>query len=429
MNTATDTTKMPPTGAPSPQRVIVIGAGIVGVCTGLFLQRAGHSVTIIDPKPPGRGTSFGNAGSLAVGNVYPVSTPGVWKKVPGMLINPAGPLNIRWSYMPRMLPWLARFLAAGTPARVERVSKEISALTKDAVASHNLLLSEFGITNIVKPVGWLKAFGSQQSFEASQAIRDIQVRRGVKVEVLNEDEIRQLEPGLAHGFTHGAFEPENGFVTSPVMLTDAYAEAFVARGGQFARERVTRFEFEGEKPIRAVTDLGMRDADIFVICAGAWSDRLAAMLGTQVSLDTERGYHLNLDVDSGPGLRRPVVIEDHGFVLAPMRDGMRLTSGVEFAGLDAAPDFRRIYKMLPLAKTALPGLGNTITREWMGHRPSMPDSKPVIGRSPVIANVFFAFGHGHLGLTLSARTGQLIEKLVSGRVSDIDLGPYRPDRF
>ena len=416
-------------GEPGPKQVIVIGAGIVGVCAGLFLQRGGHSVTIIDPKPPGRGTSFGNTGSLAIGNVYPISMPDTWKQVPGMLMNPAAPLSLRWSYLPRMLPWLARFLAAGTPGRVERISQEIRAITKDAVAAHDLLLSEFGITDIVKPVGWLKVFGSRRSFEASASTRDIQTRNGVRIEILNEDEIRQLEPGLAHDFTHGAFEPDNGFVTSPAMLTDAYAEAFVKRGGRLVQERVTRFEFDGTKPVRAVTDLGMWSAESFVICAGAWSDRLTAMLGTEVPLDTERGYHLNLGVDEGPGLRRPVVFGDHGFVLAPMRDGMRLTSGVEFAGVDADPDFRRIYNMLPLAKAALPGLGSTVSREWLGHRPSMPDSKPVIGRSPAQGNVFFAFGHGHLGLTMSARTGQLVDDLVSGRAPDLDLSPYRLERF
>jgi D-amino-acid dehydrogenase len=412
-----------------PRRIIVIGAGIVGVCTGLFLQRAGHSVTIIDPKQPGRGTSFGNAGSLAVGNVYPVSMPDTWKQVPGMLFNPAAPLNLRWSHLPRMLPWMVRFLAAGMPGRVERISKEIRAITKDAVAAHDLLLTEFGITDIVKPVGWLKVYGSRRSFDASASTRAIQTRRDVKIEILNSDEIRQLEPGLAHGFTHGAFEPDTSFVTSPAMLTDAYAEAFVGRGGRFLQERVTRFEFDDAKPVRAVTDLGVRDADTFVVCAGAWSDRLTAMLGTRVPLDTERGYHLNLNVEDGPGLRRPVVFGDHGFVLAPMKDGMRLTSGVEFAGVDAAPDFRRIYNMLPMAKSMLPGLGSDVTREWLGHRPSLPDSKPVIARSPTLDNVFFAFGHGHLGLTMAARTGQLVDDLVSGSASDIDLSPYRATRF
>lgn len=411
------------------KRVIIVGAGIVGVCVGLTLQRSGHAVTIIDPKPPGRATSFGNAGSIAAGNVYPVSMPGTWKQVPAMLMNPAAPLNLRWSYLPRMLPWLTRFLAAGTPDRVERIASEIREITKDAVAAHDQLMAASGITDIVKPVGWLKVYGSQRGFDASAETRAIQTRNGVRLEILNEDEVRQLEPGLAHRFTHGVFEPDNGFVTSPAMLTDAYAEAFARRGGQFVQERVTRFDFDGARPVRAVTDLGIWPADAFVICAGAWSKHLARMLGADVPLDTERGYHLNLNLESGPGLRRPVVIGEQGFVLAPMRDGMRLTSGVEFAGLDAPPSFKRIKNMLPLAKAALPGLGSEISREWLGYRPSIPDSKPVIGGSPRLDNVFFAFGHGHLGLTMAARTGQLVDDLVNNRQSSINLEPYRVDRF
>jgi len=286
-----------------PKRVIVIGAGIVGVCVGLTLQRSGHAVTIIDPKPPGRATSFGNAGSIAAGNVYPVSMPGTWKQVPAMLMNPAAPLNLRWSYLPRMLPWLTRFLAAGTPGRVERIASEIREITKDAVSAHDQLMAASGITDIVKPVGWLKLFSSQRGFDASAETRAIQAQNGVRLEILNEDEIRQLEPGLAHGFTHGVFEPDNGFVTSPAMLTDAYAETFVRRGGQFVRERVTRFDFDGARPVRAVTDLGIWPADDFVICAGAWSKNLARMLGADVPLDTERGYHLNLNLESGPATR------------------------------------------------------------------------------------------------------------------------------
>lgn len=412
-----------------PRRIIVVGAGIGGVCAGLTLQRSGHSVTILDPKAPGRGTSFGNAGVLAVGNVYPVSMPDTWKKVPGMLVDPAAPFRMRWAYLPKMLPWLTRFLLAGRPGRIGAIASEIRAITKDAVAAHERLMAECGITDIVKPVGWLKVYKSKRSFDASARLREIQASNGVRLEILNQDEIRQLEPGLAPAFSHGTFEPDNSFVTSPAMLTDAYAEAFVKHGGTFGQEQVTRFEFEDGRPVRAVTDLGMREADAFVICAGARSDRLAAMLGTTVSLDTERGYHLNLNVESGPGLRRPVVVEDHGFVLAPMRDGLRLTSGVEFAGLNAPPDFRRIRNMLPYAQDALPGLGNAISREWLGFRPSTPDSKPVIGKSPVFENVFFAFGHGHLGLTMAARTAQLVDDLVSGRASEIDLRPYAADRF
>jgi D-amino-acid dehydrogenase len=414
---------------PQSKRVIVIGAGIVGLCTGLFLQRSGHSVTIVDPKQPGRSTSFGNAGTIAVGSVYPVSSPGTWKRVPGMLFDPAAALKLRWSYLPKMTPWLLRFLASGMTSKVEQISGELALLNRDAVSAHEVLLKAYDINDIVKPTGWLKVYSTKAAFDTGAAERAVQTRLGFKVEIMGEDEIRQLEPGLAHKFRHGSFHPENAFVTSPAKLSDAYAEAFMKLGGVVLTERVTRFEFDDARPVRAVTDLGMHGADIFVICAGAWSNRLTQMLGTDVPLDTERGYHLNLNVEAGPGLRRPTVIGEQGFVLAPMQDGMRLTSGVELAGVDAPPDFQRIYKMLPHAKAALPGLGDEVTREWIGYRPSMPDSKPVIGRSPKFNNVFFGFGHGHIGLTLSARTGQLIDDLVSGRDLNIDLSPFRAERF
>lgn len=411
------------------RRVVVVGAGIVGVCAGLTLRQEGHEVTVLDPRTPGRATSFGNAGVISVGSVWPVSTPGAWRKVPRMLADPAAPLRIRWPYLPRMAPWLARFLAAGTPARAERLSKEIHALTRDALTAHNDLMRAHRIEGIVKPVGWLKVYRTEAGFREAAEERDAQIRRGLKVEFLGPDEIRQLEPGLARTFVRAAFLPENGFATEPAALTDAYAGALVRLGGRILPERVVRFEFGDRGPVRAVTDLGMHDADAFVVCAGAWSGPLARMLGTPVPLDTERGYHLNLPLESGPGLRRPVLVGEGNFVLAPMRDGMRLTSGVEFAGLDAPPDFRRIRNMLPLAREALPGLGAEPTREWLGFRPSLPDSKPVLGRSPRFDNVFFGFGHGHIGLTLSARTGRLIADLVAGRTPDIDLSPYRANRF
>ncbi len=411
------------------KQVVVIGAGIVGVCTGLFLQREGHKVTIIDPKPPGRSTSFGNSGVIAVGNVYPISTPGNWKQIPKMLTDPISPLNLRWSYLPKMMPWLLRFLASGTANKVNQISHEIAALNKDAVAAHNILLKVFRIDGIVKPTGWLKVYSTSEAFSRAAADREMQSRLGFKVELLDQDEIRQLEPGLAHNFAFGSFHPQNAFVTNPAKLTDRYAEAFLELGGNIQTEKVIRIDFENEKPIRAITDLGMYKADEFVVCAGAWSDKITKMFGTKIPLDTERGYHLNLQIESGPGLRRPTIIGDQGFVLAPMEDGLRLTTGVEFAGRDAPPDFRRIYKMLPFAKRALPGLGDEVTREWLGFRPSMPDSKPIIGRSPNFRNVYFAFGHGHIGLTLSARTGQIVNELISGRDPKIDLHPYRPNRF
>lgn len=414
---------------PAPRTVLVIGAGVVGTATALALQMEGHSVTVLDPKAPGTGTSFGNAGSIAVGAAYPTGSPGNWKQIPKMLTDKVSPLRIRASYLPRMLPWLLRFLEASRPRRVETIANELWSITRTAGDAHLALMKANGIEGIVKPLGWLKVYTGQASFDRTLEERTLIKRIGVNVQELNQDELRQLEPALAKHFTHGAFQPDNLFVTSPLKLTEAYAEAFVRLGGRFLAERVTRFEFDGGRVSRVVTDLGMHACDAVVICAGAWSGRVTEQLGLSVPLDTERGYHLNLAMEEGPGLTRPTVVGDHGFVLAPMQDGIRLTSGVEFAGLDAPPDFRRIYGMVPLAQKALPGLGAKVTREWLGFRPSTPDSKPVIGTAPGLANVYLGFGHAHIGLTLAAQTARLIADLVAGRTPAIDLAPFRADRF
>lgn len=412
-----------------PKKIVVVGAGIVGVSTGLHLQREGHSVTLIDPTPPGRGTSFGNAGSIAMGAVYPTGSPGNWKQVPSMLMDPMSPLNIRWSYLPKAARWFWHFLEASRSSRVEEISKHLWALSRDAMAAHRRLIDFTKAHDIVRPVGWLKVYSSQQSFERTAAERAVMARRGVNFDILTADEIRQLEPGLSPRFTHAYHQPDNGFVSQPIKLTEAYFAKFRELGGIWEAERVRRFTTGPGGIETVVTDLGVHACDAVVVCAGARSAEVLRMLGRSFPLDTERGYHLNLDVQAGPELRRPTVIGDYGFVLAPMQDGLRLTTGAEFAGVDAPPDFRRIYRMLELAKDALPGLQVEVTREWLGFRPSTPDSVPVIGRSPDHANVYLGFGHGHIGLTLAARTGELIADLVAGRAPGIDMTPYRVERY
>lgn len=412
-----------------PKRIVVVGAGIVGVATGLHLQREGHSVTLVDPTPPGRGTSFGNAGSIAIGSVYPTGSPGNWKQVPKMLTDPMSPLRIKWSHVLKAARWFWHFLEASRESRVEEISHHLWALSKDAMTSHRKLIELTRAHDIVRPVGWLKVYSSQQSLDRTKHEREVMTRRGVRFDVLSADEIRQLEPGLSPRFTHGYHQPDNGFVSQPIKLTEAYFAKFQELGGKWVAEKVRRFAMGANGVEKVVTDLAMHPCDAVVVCAGARSHEIVAMLGRRFPLDTERGYHLNLNVLEGPELRRATVIGDHGFVLAPMQDGLRLTTGAEFAGVDAPPDFRRIYRMLELAHQALPGLKAEVTREWLGFRPSTPDSVPVIGRSPDHGNVFFGFGHGHIGLTLAARTGELVSDLIAGRDPGIDLTPYRIDRY
>jgi D-amino-acid dehydrogenase len=408
--------------------VAVVGAGIVGVSCALHLQRDEHNVTLLDPRAPGTATSFGNAGGIVTGAVVPNSTPALWRDIPRMLFDQDSAVRVRWRYLPQLAPWLIRFLLAGRHTRVEAIADALLPLVTRAYDAHRELVALSNAEDIVRPVGWLKVYETEAGFAGTRYDRDIMQARGIRLDVLGPDEIGQLEPGLARRYAKGLFQPDSAFVASPYRLVQAYAAQFQRLGGSLVQERV-----RGVQPrdggVRLDCELGFRDFDAVVIAAGAWSKELAGQVGDRVMLDTERGYHLNIDPGGAGQLRRPVVFPERGFVLAPMLDGIRLTSGVELAGLNAAPDFSRIRRLLPAAREALPGLSDRVTREWLGYRPSTPDSLPVIGRSPRNRAVFYAFGHQHLGLTLGAVTGRLIAGLLAGGQPELDLAPYRADRF
>ncbi|MCK6449693.1 MAG: FAD-binding oxidoreductase [Alphaproteobacteria bacterium] len=408
--------------------IAVIGAGIVGLATALTLQQDGHRVTLIDQRDPGMGTSFGNAGAIVTGAVAPVASPGLWRKLPKMLTNPDSYLSVRWSYLPRLMPWLWQFFRAGTPENVERIARELAPLVFPAYEAHQALMRRHGIEGIVRQVGWLKIY-DQAGFDATSDDRALLRRHGVRFDELDADELRQLEPGLNRRYTHAIFQPGSAFASTPLKLSQAYAEAIRRGGGSFKKQTVQGIEIGADGRPVVVTEAGRAACDRVVVAAGAWSKNLAAMLGARVPLDTERGYHLYLERKSGPGVGRPTLVGDHGFVLAPMADGVRLTFGVELAGVDAPPDFRRIRRMVPRAQDVLPGLSGEPQREWLGYRPSLPDSKPVIGPSPRSERVTFAFGHGHLGLTLSAVTGRCVADLVAKRKPAIPLEPFAATRF
>ena len=409
-------------------RIAVIGAGIVGVSCALHLQRDGHDVTLIDPRAPGTATSFGNAGAIVTGAVVPLSTQGLWRDMPRILFDRDSAVRLRWRYLLRLTPWLIRFLLAGRPARVGAIADALQPLVSRAYDAHREMITWSAADGLVRPVGWLKVYETEAAFAATRDDRELMLARGVRLEILGPDDIRQLEPSLARRYVKGLFEPGCGFVASPYKLVQAHAAQFQSLGGSIAQERV-----RGVQPmdggVRLDCELGFRDFVAVVVAAGAWSKELARQVGDRVMLDTERGYHLNLEPGEAGELRRPVVFAERGFVLAPMLDGIRLTSGVELAGLHAPPDFSRIRRLVPAAREALPGLTGSVTREWLGYRPTTPDSLPVIGRSPHCDAVFYAFGHQHLGLTLGPLTGRLVAALVAGRQPGLDLAPYRAERF
>lgn len=407
--------------------ILIIGAGVQGLSAALFLQRDGHRVTVVDPRDPGTATSFGNAGAVVTTSCAPLAMPGILSQVPKMLLERDGPLIVRWRYFPRLLPWLFDLLRASQPERVEEISIALAALNARAEDPWLELARHCGARDLLRPVGWLKVYEKSENFAATQAERDLMTRRGCRFEVMSTDELRQLEPNLAPHFRHGFFQPEAHFLLNPHAMVEHFAQTFRQAGGRILRETAEAIETTAEGRHRVVSDCGEHAADKVVVAAGAWSQRFFASLGVRPRLDTERGYHLMLPQPER-GLGRPTVNGDSGFVLCPMQHGIRLASGVEFAGLAAPPDFRRIRGLLPLAQRMLPGLSAEERSAWLGYRPSVPDSLPVIGPAPKRPGVFCAFGHGHLGMTEGPVTGRLIADLIAGRDPGLDLAPYSPAR-
>ncbi len=411
-----------------PRDVVVLGAGIIGLCSALSLQRDGHRVTLIDRLPPGEGTSYGNAGLIQVDAVLPIAMPGILRKVPQMLTDPEGPLVIRWRYLVRLAPWLLRFVAAARPGRVESISTALAALLEHAHSSYRPLLTTSGAEDLFVPTGELFVYRKRAAYEASKPDHEHRRRLGIAMEEVGPAEMRQLEPALSSDVEFGVFSPGCLRVADPLTLSQRLADTIVRGGGTILRESVTDIELGPDGPAAVITDKGRHDLDRLVIAMGAFSKQWAAKLGARLPLDTERGYHLMLP-RPGVELRTPLLVGDHRFGITPMTHGVRLAGTAELASLDAPPDYRRSRMLGRMAQRVVPDLRLDDAEEWMGFRPSMPDSLPVIGPVPGSDRAFLAFGHGHLGLTLGAITGQIVADLVAGRDSDIDRTPYRTDRF
>ena len=412
----------------APRHVAVIGAGIVGACTGLSLLRAGFRVTVIERDAPGRGASFGNGAVIGEEAVVPVATPGILGQVPRMLLDPLGPLAVRWSYLPRLAPWLARFLAASRPRRVEEISIALAALLKGSFAAYQDLLEEAGAPGMLRRTGWLCVFETERGFEGYRPLLELQRRRGVRYGLLGAEELRQFEPGLAPIFARAIHYPDVGHTLDSQRLVEVLMAALRARGGALRSAEAHGFDLGPEGPRAVLTGTGPVPCDAVVVAAGAWSRHLAALLGARVPLDTERGYHVQFP-DPGFTPRLPVYSTERAMVATPLELGLRVAGTVELGGLEAAPDWRRAEVLLKQARRWFPDLESAGHTRWMGFRPSMPDSLPVIGRSPRFANAVLAFGHGHCGMMMGARTGDLVAALLAGRDPGIDMKPYDPQRF
>jgi len=417
-----------PQDSQGPRQVVVVGGGIVGICCGLYLQRDGHEVTIIDQDDPGEGCSSGSAGQFCPGYCVPVGLPGIVKDLPSMLMDPLGPLVIRWRYLPRLTPWLLRFVKASSAGRVEAIADALHALNRNAMIDFAPLIERARAENLIVSNGRMDLYRSEKAFAKAQTKFELLRSHGVRVEMLKSPQIRDLEPALGDYYRNGALYPDMAHTTDTLRFNQLLAEDFARHGGRILREKVTDFQIDEAEVVAVITESNRYQVGNIVLAAGAFSRRLAKKLGSTVPLDAERGYHVMLP-DPGIELSRTILDGDHYFALTPMQGGLRLAGTVELASPCAAPNYSRADNLLRAARDAIAQLDDRGASRWMGCRPSLPDSLPVIGRSPVHRSVYFAFGHGHLGLTGAATTGKLITDLIAGRPTAIDATPYRADRF
>ena len=378
------------------------------------------------------GASFGNLGMLcAVEHALPLSSMAVLRAVPRMLLDPESPLAIRWRCLPRLAPWLLRFGANAPEATRMRNARALASLLEDTLAAYARVSEASPAAQYLRRLGSLTVYRSERRFAADARERARLRSLGCRVDELGADEIRQLEPALHPRYRHGAYFPDCGHTLDPLRLTRAIAADVRDAGGTFLETEVRGFEL-GPEGVRALrTGGGPVAVEGLVVAAGAWSKALARELGARVPLDTERGYHSVLCGVDG-GIRRPVTNGENGFGLTQMIGGLRIGGTVELASLAAAPDYERARVFYRQGREMLPGLppeGAFEVSRWMGFRPSLPDHLPVIGASPHHRNVWFAFGHQHLGLSLGARTGELIAALVADEDPGVDLQPFRIDRF
>lgn len=408
--------------------VTVIGAGIIGICCACQLQRRGLSVTVIDSVPPGESCSWGNNGNISSRAVVPFSLPGMIWKVPKWLIDTHGPLAINWSYLPRATPWLLRFIRAGSLDRVMAISNDMASIYRHALEATTELLKETGTEEVVRYEGLLTVYQSEAGIENDRLSWDLKRKHGVPVTRLNGNEIQEMEPALAHIYNVGMYNSEACYTIDPFLMVHRLAEHFVRQGGTILRRRVNGFDIGPEGPVGLFTDQERLDVDKLVIAAGAWSHKLSAQLGSRVPLESHRGYHITLP-DSGVQLRKPIIWPDFHFSATPMIVGLRFAGTVELAGLEAPPNYSRARNLLNPGRRMFPGLNCEGATEWMGHRPATPDTLPVIGGSPRYPKVFYAFGHGQLGLTGGAVTGRLLSEIITGEPTSIDPRPFRIDRF
>ena len=410
-------------------RVVIVGAGVIGMSCAVFLQREGLKVTVVDRIDPGLGCSFGNAAGMAYSEIVPISRPGLITKVPKWLLDPKGPLSIRPAYFLRILPWLLRFLAAGRKDRMLELATAAADLSRRGPQDFGVLLKAADAEDLVFGEFCAAIYDHEREYQSARWEWDLRAERGFSYEKLTGPEIHELEPDISPEVGCALIMDGWRNLKDPYRFVALLAETFQRGGGELVAGEVRRvMTVDGAARGLTMADGSQISGDKVVIAAGAWSHRLSAELGSKVPLEADRGYNKTMP-NSGISLKRQLVYESGGIAITPLPQGLRIGGAVEFAGVDAEADYRRSDYLVEKATRILPGLKDTSGERWMGPRPGLPDFIPVIGPSPHFGNVYYAFGHGHLGLTWGPTTGRLIADMITGRPIDMDMSRFRVDRF
>ncbi|WP_165089764.1 NAD(P)/FAD-dependent oxidoreductase [Neisseria yangbaofengii] len=413
----------------SDRQALIIGAGIVGISCGLYLQKQGYRVTLADPGGLAGGASYGNAGVLAVSECLPLATPELIRQLPKLLLDKNSPLTLRWLYAPKMTAWFYRFLKAAKPQQVARAAEHLSLMLQHSAAAHDELAQWADCRDRIRQTGWIKAFEHEHSFQAAKSDFRMMEKYGVRCDYLNAAALQAQQPNLAPIFKHAVNNSDCRQIINPGGYVRHLGEHFLQNGGRLLLTEIDALQVKNGTVQAACSQTEQYRADVFVIAAGAWSKKLSSDVGTYVPLDTERGYHIEFAADDTRLADAPVFWAEQSVVMSPGGGKLRVTSSVEFAGLQRRADFRKLTAQIAdIRRSHRHPLGEVVG-QWLGFRPSIPDSLPVIGRASGADNAFLAFGHGHLGLTLGPLTGRLIAGMIAGKIPEWDLSAYSPSRF
>ena len=413
---------------PAPRKVVIIGAGIVGVSTALWLQRDGHEVTLIDRLGPGEGTSFGNGGVLASVSSVPVTGPGLIRKAPGMLFSPNQPLFLKWGYLPRLMPWLVKYLRHANARDTRRISAAVHGIVGDSLADHQALAAGTGAEGWIVPSDYLFVYNDRAHYQGDAFGWALRRERGWDWEELEGAAFHAYDPAFSGDLGFAARLGNHGRIADPGQYVKDLAAHVQARGGRILKADVDDLLRKNSVVTGVRAGGEVIACDAAVLATGVWSGPLCKKLGLRVPLETERGYHLEF-FDPSFMPKSPVMIASGKFVITPMQGRLRAAGIVEFGGLTAGPSRAPFELLLRNVKAALPGLTWAEISEWMGHRPAPADSIPVIGELPGLKGAYTGFGHHHIGLTGGPKTGRLLAQMIAGRQPNIDLSAYSPARF